>query len=96
MSPRDARRHSALDRLRLRAGVELSTHARQRLAEHGFSEDDVLLAVVSPEQTYGCPEHRYGADRRMHQRGRLAVVVDGRLRRVVTVLPRVQERWEHQ
>lgn len=94
MSPREDRRRRALDRLRLRAGVELTAHARERLAEHGFSEDDVLLAVVSPEQTYGCPEQRYGPDRRRHQRGPLAVVVDGRLRRVVTVL-RVQERWEH-
>ncbi len=95
MRPRDARRHRALDRMRLRADVEISGHARKRLAEHGFSEGDVLEVVLSPEQTYTCCQDRYGPDRRMHQRGPLAVVIDTRLRLIVTVLPRTQERCEH-
>jgi hypothetical protein len=92
---REARRRRALTRLYLRAGVELSPHAVERAAEHGFSEDDVLLAVAAPEQTYTCPAEQYGPDRRMYQRAGIAVVVDERLRQVVTVLPRAQERWEH-
>lgn len=95
MSRREERRRGGLARLYLRAQVELSTHAMERAAEHGFSDDDVLLAVVSPEQTYVCPADQYGPDRRMYQRARIAVVVDERLRLVVTVLPRVQQRWEH-
>jgi hypothetical protein len=92
---RDLRRRRALCRLYVRAGVALSQHAVERAAEHGFSEDDVLLAVVAPEQTYTCPADRYGPDRRMCQRGPIAVVVDQRRGQVVTVLPRVEERWEH-
>jgi hypothetical protein len=92
---RDLRRSRARTRLYLRAAVELTPHAIERAAEHGFSEDDVLLAVAAPEQTYTCPADLYGPDRRMYQRARIAVVVDERLRHVVTVLPRVQEQWVH-
>ena len=95
MNRRDARCNRALTRPYLRAAVKMTPHAVERAAEHGFSEDDVLHAVAAPEQTYTCPADLYGPDRRMYQRGRLAVVVDERLRQVVTVLPRVQERWEH-
>ena len=95
MTRRECRRRRALTRLYLRAVVELTPHAVERAAEHGASEDDVLLAVAAPEQTYTCPADLYGPNRRMYQRGRVAVVVDERLRQVVTVLPRVQERWEH-
>lgn len=95
MSPKETRRKRALTRLYLRADVELTAHAIRRRSEHGFSEDDVLTTVVRPEQTYGCPAHQYGPNRRTYQRGAMAVVVDERLRQVVTVLPRVQYRWEH-
>ncbi len=95
MSRRDARRHRALARLYLRARIQLSPHAVGRAAEHGFSDDDILQAVASPEQSYTCPAAQYGPDRRMYQRGGVAVVVDERLRLVVTVLPRVRGRWEH-
>jgi hypothetical protein len=95
VSRREARHRKALARLYLRARVELSPHAFERALEHGFSHDDVLLAVASPEQTYTCPVEQYGPDRRMYQRADVAVVVDERLRLVVTVLPRVQKRWEH-
>lgn len=95
MTRRDARRRRALTRLYLRAEVELSAHAMARAAEHGFSQSDVLQAVAAPEQTYTCPADQYGPDRRMYQRAHVAVVVDERLRQVVTVLPRIQERWEH-
>jgi len=96
VSRREARRRRALARLYLRAAVDLSLHAVERAAEHGYSDDDVLLAVASPEQSYTCPAEQYGPDRRMYQRAGVAVVVvDERLRQVVTVLPRVQERWEH-
>lgn len=95
MTRRDARRSRALTRLYLRVAVELTPHAFERAAEHGFSEDDVLLAVAAPEQTYTCPAELHGFDRRMYQRARVAVVVDERLWTVVTVLPRVRERWEH-
>lgn len=94
-SPRDARRRRARERLLVQAGVRLLPHAVKRSAEHGFSHDQVLRTVASPEQTYACPADRYGPDRRMYQRGGVAVVVDERQRVVVTVLPRVQERWEH-
>ncbi len=95
MSPKQARRKRALTRLYTQAGVELTPHAVRRRIEHGFSEDDVLTTVVRPEQTYGCPVDQYGADRRMYQRGAMAVVVDEHLQQVVTVLPRVQNRWRH-
>lgn len=89
MSPREDRRQRALD-----ARVTLSAHAEMRRREHGFSEDDVLLTVAQPEQTYGSPAS-YGPDRRLYQRGRVCAVVDERSRVVVTVLPRIAERWEH-
>ncbi len=95
MSRREARHRRALARLYLRTRVDLSPHAVERAAEHGFGEDDVLLAVAAPEQTYTCPAEQYGPDRRMYQRARVAVVVDERLPLVVTVLPRVPVRWEH-
>lgn len=94
MSPREARRARAAARRRDRADVVLTPHAAQRRVEHGFSEDDVLMAVALPEQSYPCAAH-YGPGRRMYQRHRVAVVVDEASRVVVTVLPRVQERWEH-
>lgn len=94
-SPRDARRRRARERLLAQAGVRLLPHAVDRATEHGFSDDEVLRTVASPEQTYTCPADRYGPDRRMYQRGRIAVVVNERQRVVVTVLPRVQEPWEH-
>lgn len=94
MSPRAARRQRALTRLRSAAGVTLCAHAKARRAEHGFSEDDVLLAITRPEQTYGSSAS-YGPDRRLYQRGPVCVVVDERTRVVVTVLPRIAERWEH-
>ncbi len=55
----------------------------------------MLTTVVRPEQTYGYPADQYGPNRRTYQRGVMAVVVDERLRQVVTVLPRVQDRWDH-
>ncbi len=95
-SPRDARRRRARARLQAQAGVRLLPHAVERAAEHAFSHDEVLRTVASPEQTYTCPADRHGPDRRMYQRGRVAVVVNARQRVVVTVLPRVSERWEHE
>jgi hypothetical protein len=95
-SPRDARRRRARERLLAQAGVRLLPHAVERAAEQGFSHDEVLRTVASPEQTYTCPADRYGPNRRIYQRGRVAVVVNEQQRVVVTVLPRVQERWEHQ
>jgi hypothetical protein len=94
VSSRAARRQRALDRLRTTAGVTLSAHAKARRVEHGFSEDDVLLTIARPEQTYGSPAS-YSPDRRLYQRGRVCAVVDERTRVVVTVLPRIAERWEH-
>lgn len=90
----DARRERALARLRERADAALSWHALQRAEELGFSEDDVLQAVVGPEQTYCCSS-TYGPDRVMHQRADVAVVVDVRDRKVITVLLRTGRPWVH-
>ncbi|GAC1439383.1 MAG: hypothetical protein NVSMB55_00660 [Mycobacteriales bacterium] len=92
MSPRQARQARALARLRDQAKVVVCEHAERRRREHGFSLDDVLRTVAHPEQTYGCPAY---PDRRTYQRGPVAVIVDERQRVVVTVLLRVQDRWEH-
>lgn len=88
LSRRTARRQRALTRLYDRAAVELSDHACQRAVERGVSEDDVLLTVAAPEQTYCCRSDVHGPDRRLYRRADVAVVVDERLRQVVTVLPR--------
>lgn len=94
MNPRQARRDRAGARRRESAGVVISRHAALRLVEHGFSEEDVLITVAHPEQTYPCAT-LHGADRRMFQRGRVGVVVDEDARVIITVVPRRQDRWEH-
>ena len=71
-----------------------STHARRRANELGFSTSDLVQCVVDPEQSY-CGHPAYGPDRRVYQRGDLAVVVHEPSRTVVTLLLRRLDRWEH-
>lgn len=73
MSRRQVRCARALARL-TRANVTVSAHANERAVELGFSEDDILHCVARPEQTY-CSPADYGPDRRVYQRGAVAVVV---------------------
>ena len=94
MNRRQVRRQRAALRLCARAGVVMTPHALARQAEHGFTDDEVYGAVAAPEQTYpGGPGH--ASSRRTYQRGRVAVIVDETSRAVITVLPRVRDRWEH-
>ena len=75
-------------------GLVVSSHARHRASELGFTLAEVEACVASPDQSY--PSHiRYGAHRRVYQRGDLAVVVAEDTRVVVTVLLRRVDRWEH-
>lgn len=96
ISPRQRRRASAIDRARTRSGLTLSDHALLRMHEFDVHEIQVHECVTRPEQSYPSDRDRYGEHRRMYQRGRIACVVDEASRCVVTVLPRIVERWEHQ
>ena len=89
-----ARRARALERLRTRAGVTFTRHARSRCAELNFHEVDVLGCVSNPELTYG-GGGRHPGGRRIYQRNDCAVVVDEPRRLVVTVLLRCEGRWSH-
>lgn len=94
MNRRNGRRARALDRLTQRANVMIGHHAESRAAELGFSHDDVLHCVWHPEQTYVAPP-KHGPDRRIYQRGDIAVVVSETSRVVVTVLLRTRNSWTH-
>ena len=94
MNRRHTRQARALQRLLDATGIRLGTHATQRAMELGFSLDDVYRCLALPDQTYGCPQ-AHGPDRRMYQRGEIAVVVHEPTRFAVTVLPRTPNRWEH-
>ncbi|WP_377639291.1 hypothetical protein [Oryzobacter terrae] len=94
MNRRELRRTRAMERLSMQADVVVSAHAQARASELGYSLDDVLRCVVRPEQTYGSPA-RYGPDRRVYQRGTVAVVVHEGSRVVVTVLLRTIDDWVH-
>lgn len=94
MNRRQARCDRALDRLTHLANVTLSAHAQGRAAELGFSQDDVLRCVIRSDQTY-CSHPSYGPDRRVYQRGAIAVVVHETSRIVVTVLLRTSDDWSH-
>jgi|GEM_PF-5308377 len=91
---RAERQRRALERLRHQAGVTLSHHAQHRARELGFHESEVLLCVISPEQTYGCGP-RYPSERRTYQRIDCACIVDTTLGVVVTVLLRHNKSWQH-
>lgn len=94
MNRRELRRTRAIERLSRQADVVVSAHAQARASELGFSLDEVLRCVMLPEQTYGSPA-RYGPDRRVYQRGTVAVVVNEGSRVVVTVLLRTVNDWIH-
>ncbi|MFE5108464.1 hypothetical protein [Streptomyces sp. NPDC056663] len=91
---RTERQRRALERLRRQAGVILSPHAQHRARELGFHESDVLLCVISPEQTYGSGRH-YPSERRTYQRLDCACIVDTAVGVVVTVLLRHNQPWRH-
>jgi hypothetical protein len=65
--------------------IGLTDHARQRMAERGVTEDDVLATMADPETSYpGGPGHPPG--RRIAVRGDLLVVYVEEPRTVVTVV----------
>lgn len=74
--------------------LTLSWHARRRIGELWFAVRDVVDCVRQPEQNYGS-NPAYGPDRRTYQRGDLAVVLHELTTKVVTVLLRSYDRWEH-
>lgn len=94
MNRRQVRCARAVARLTRVANVTFSAHANDRAAELGFSQDDILRCVARPEQTY-CSPAGYGPDRRVYQRGAVAVVVHEGSRVVVTVLLRTYDSWAH-
>lgn len=94
MNRRQMRQARVLQRLADATGIRLGSHAIQRAMEFGYSLDDVYRCLARPDQTYGCPS-AHGPDRRMYQRGQIAVVVHEPTRFAVTVLPRTPIRWEH-
>jgi len=91
---RRARQERALQRARSMSGVTLSGHAAMRAGELGFHETEVLDCVRYAEQTY-CAHPSYGPNRRVHQRGDCACVVDLVAQEVVTVLLRTPNDWSH-
>lgn len=64
-----------------RTAVGFTSHARARMAEMGVEPEEVASAVAAPELSY--PGR---GDRNLRVRGRLAVVVSGSGRTVITVL----------
>lgn len=74
---------------------QLTRHADERRKEFGLPVNEVLLVCAEPEQSYvsgpGYPSGSY-----IYQRGEWACAVIPRSRRVLTVLRRQSERWEHE
>ena len=65
-----------------------------RTIELGFTAAEVEQCVLQSEQSY--PSHlSYGPDRRTYQRSDLGVILHEPTRRVITVLLRTSQRWEH-
>jgi hypothetical protein len=92
---RDERRALALGRIRESAGgLVLTQHAKERAAELGFHETEVLSCIAKPETVFpGGPKHPSG--RLIYRRGRCACVVHLASRRVLTVLLNVPREWTH-
>jgi hypothetical protein len=77
--------------LRRSVGWRLTSHARARVRERGFSTRDVLVACADPESTY--PSIWYGQGRFLYRRGHLSVVVDPASMAVITVLLHSHTEW---
>jgi phage gp45-like len=74
---------------------KFSRHALDMIDERGFDIDEVIEAVLRPEQTY-ISHARYGADVYIHQWGEIAVAVNRRSGVVITVLHRQVRPWGRQ
>jgi len=69
----------------------LTIHCLQRASEMALSRSQIIKVLDEPEVTYGAGGH---GDRRISQRGDLAVVWDRQKRLAITVLYRRAEQWE--
>ncbi len=76
------------------ARATISSHARKRATELGFTLEQVLRCISSWEQSYVC-HPRHGPGRRTYQLGKLAVILHEPSNTIVTVLLRQQDRWIH-
>ncbi len=61
------RRDHPRARLCQRVAAVLCPRAALRMAEHGFSEDDVLQTVTAPERTYPCDHVGHPPGRRTYR-----------------------------
>lgn len=67
-----------------------SMHALAAMESRGFSRAEVIATISDPEVSYEQSDR--GAGRRVHQRGRVAVVLGSDLT-VITVLRREVGQW---
>lgn len=75
-----------------KAEFTFSRHALEMIEERQFAPEDVVAALLHPEQTY-VAHGRYGPDVFIHQWGRVAVAVNHTSGVVITVLHRRLEPW---
>lgn len=88
MHPQTIARHTQP----LREEITLSQHACDRAREMGLTFAEVALVMTDPEVDYSST--KYGAERRVAQRGDLAVPYDSVTKRAITVLYRRVDQWD--
>lgn len=64
----------------------LTTHARERMVERGFTLEDLYRTATQPEHTY--PQEWRGPDVAIYQRGDCRLAVNTRQQVVITVIDR--------
>lgn len=73
------------------AGWQLSRHAREAMADRGFTREAVTAVLSDSRQTY--PVEHYGRGRWLYQRDHVTAAVDRDNRGVITLLLRSYSRW---
>ena len=76
-------------------GFTLSRHARERKTEFGIVRADLETLLTNPQVRYESPPRRPGCQTFVYQHGEWSAIVDETDRRVVTIVRRKAERWEH-
>lgn len=69
----------------------LTEHAKLRKLERRFTDDEVALAIVAPDEVTLCPVE--GAGKRYHRRGRVTAVTNPTSKTVITLLFRDKDDY---
>jgi hypothetical protein len=76
-------------------GFTLSRHARERRVEFEITRSQLEDILLRPQVRYETTARRRGARTFTYQHGEWAAIVDEVAKRVVTIVRRRVERWEH-